>query len=149
MGARGRLWFLLQAGSGTPACLSCIPFPSQAASVDSPLSRSARGEALPATHRAESAFRHHLLTAGTKQVVSPVADKQCSEQSCAGRQGCSTPLGLCMSGGESVQIRNPRRSRAATGPCPQVQPGARLSVYSQRADIHRTHIHSTHTHICI
>lgn len=41
--------------------------------------------------------------------------------------------------GKSVQIRKPSRSRAATAPRPQVQPGARLSVYSQWAHIHRTH----------
>lgn len=50
----------------------------------------------------------------------PTADKQCSEQSCAGRQGCSTPLGVYRLGeiGPDPKAEQKQGCHSSTPPSP-------------------------------
>lgn len=74
----------------------------------------------------------------------PTADKQCSEQSCAGRQGCSTPLGVYRLG--------------EIGPDPKAQQkqGCHRQLHAPRSNreqgwvcIPSGHTYTERTHVCI
>lgn len=127
-GAQGRWCFLLQAGIGAPARLRYIPFPSQAAPVDPPLPRSARGGHLPATHRAKRAFGHQPLPRGWQAVLSAALRRQA---------GTQHPTWCLHVGGNGCGSRSPGGAALPQLRAPRVPLGARLRMYSQWADVHR------------